>query len=461
MEELLIEKYKNHLEKSIEKAEKNESKLIDEIFLIEGMTGIKTKHFYNNLLELDESRLLEIGCYKGSSSCSFLYKNKSNMVFMDNFHDFLLNELHNKVDSKEPIQEFLQNIYKYKGYNNIDFFNEDCFKININKLGIFNIYLYDGDHSYESQYNALKYYINNMDDVFIFIVDDWNDEPVRRGTFDAIRDLNLKNVWNHEIRLTYDNKHTPPDIAHQTWWNGVYICILQKKTKLVFYDNIGYYTDDEGYIEGIPNGIAEPYPSDIGVVKKFIDKFANRCNTYIDIGAHIGTTCIPFSRIYNNVIGFEADYNNFRLLNKNIHFNNSNNITVNNLGIFNENCLCNIYQHKNNASGCFYLKKEENGKIICKSLDSYCLDNDVKDIDYIKIDTEGSELYVLEGSINTIKTYKPLISLEYNGLSEQLFDIKLSKIIEFFNNIEYVEFDKSINSQNLFFCHKDFVSYTV
>jgi hypothetical protein len=67
-----------------------------------------------------------------------------------------------------------------------------------------------------------------MEDLFIYIVDDWNDEPVRKGTFDAIRDLNLENVWNHEIRLTNNNKHTPPDIAESTWWNGVYICILKK-----------------------------------------------------------------------------------------------------------------------------------------------------------------------------------------------------------------------------------------
>ena len=224
----LIEKYINHLQKSISKAENHDSKLINELLYIEGMTGKKTKHFYNNLLELEGSRYLEIGCYKGSSTCSALYKNNAHFVCIDNWHDFLLNELHNKVNSKFPINEFLGNIEKYKGDNNIVFYNEDCFKIDVNKLGKFNIYLYDGDHSYESQYNALKYYINNMENVFILLVDDWNDEPVRSGTFDAIRDLNLKNVWNYEIRLTDNNKHTPPDIAHETWWNGLYICILQK-----------------------------------------------------------------------------------------------------------------------------------------------------------------------------------------------------------------------------------------
>jgi hypothetical protein len=67
-----------------------------------------------------------------------------------------------------------------------------------------------------------------MDDTFILLVDDWNWEDVRQGTFDAIRDLNLKIEWKKEIRLTQDNSHTSPDIAHATWWNGIYVCILTK-----------------------------------------------------------------------------------------------------------------------------------------------------------------------------------------------------------------------------------------
>ena len=227
-ETTLITKYTLHLQNSIEKAESGISKLINELYTIEGMTGKITKRFYNNLLELENVRYLEIGCYKGSSTCSAMYRNKANIVCIDNWHDFLLNEQHNRVSSSGPINEFLSNINKYKGDNNVTFYNEDCFKIDISKLGKFNVYLYDGDHSYESQYNALKYYMDSMDDIFVYIVDDWNDEPVRSGTFDAIRDLKLENVWNHTVRLTFNNTHTPPDIAHETWWNGCYMCILKK-----------------------------------------------------------------------------------------------------------------------------------------------------------------------------------------------------------------------------------------
>lgn len=228
--------------------------------------------------------------------------------------------------------------------------------------------------------------------------------------------------------------------------------------QLVYYDNIGYYTDDIGYIEGIPQGIAEPYPSDLRVVNNYLEKFPDKCNTYIDVGSHIGTTCLPFSRIYKSVIGFEVNNNNFNLLEKNITLNNANNIIVNNFGLYNENCMCNIYSHKQNASGCFFLKKEENGNILCKTLDTYCMENDIKNVDYIKIDTEGTEVFVLEGALQTIKKNKPLISIEYNGLSNRFFNINEKHTFDFFDNMDYVLYDRSPKSQNLFFIHKDDLS---
>ena len=224
----IIKLYTNFIQTCLDKTENNNTKLPEEIFQLEGMTGRKTKQFYNNILEMDGARYLEIGCYKGSSTCAAMYFNSAKIVCIDSWHDFILNEQMNRIDKNTPINDFLTNTQKYKGENDFTFYNEDCFQIDTNKLGKFNIYLYDGGHTYQEQYDALKYYIDNMDDIFIYIVDDWNDKPVRDGTFDAIRDLKLNNVWNKEIRLTFNDTHTLPDIAHETWWNGCYICVLAR-----------------------------------------------------------------------------------------------------------------------------------------------------------------------------------------------------------------------------------------
>ena len=92
----------------------------------------------------------------------------------------------------------------------------------------FNIFLYDGDHSKHAHYTALHHYYDCLDDIFIYIVDDWNWQDVRDGTMDSIRDLSLRILYEKEIRLTNDNSVTPEPQLSKGWWNGIYVVILQK-----------------------------------------------------------------------------------------------------------------------------------------------------------------------------------------------------------------------------------------
>ena len=55
-----MEQYKNLIEKSFENAENEISKINEDILKLEGMTGKKTRHIYNNLLNFDDARYLEI-----------------------------------------------------------------------------------------------------------------------------------------------------------------------------------------------------------------------------------------------------------------------------------------------------------------------------------------------------------------------------------------------------------------
>jgi len=212
-----MESYKLLIETSIENAERSISNITDDIVAMDGMSGTKTRHFYNNLLHTSDARYLEIGTWKGSSVCSAMCNNKANVVCIDNWSEF-----------GGPKDEFLINFEKFKGDNNATFIENDCYKVDVSTLPKFNMYMYDGNHTNESHYKALLHYYDCMDDVFIFIVDDWNCKDVRDGTARSIEKLNLKVLYEKEIRLTLDNSHTPLHHARKTWWNGIYIAILQK-----------------------------------------------------------------------------------------------------------------------------------------------------------------------------------------------------------------------------------------
>src|SRR5580765_1819895 len=164
-------KYIQHVEKCFEDAIAGKSKISQDIIDMEGMTGTKTRHLYNNLLSMDSVRYLEIGTWKGSSSCAALFGNKVTATLIDNFSSF-----------GSPREEFFKNIEKYKGENDVTVLEEDCFNVDVDKIGQFNIYLADGDHSEESHFRFINKYIPCLDDVFILIIDDWNWDNVRSGT---------------------------------------------------------------------------------------------------------------------------------------------------------------------------------------------------------------------------------------------------------------------------------------
>ena len=76
----------NHVSNAIKDAQNNTSKLPIKIYnMLEGYSGEKTRHLYNNICSLKNSNYLEIGTWKGSSLCSALHQNNLNCTVIDNF----------------------------------------------------------------------------------------------------------------------------------------------------------------------------------------------------------------------------------------------------------------------------------------------------------------------------------------------------------------------------------------
>lgn len=213
-----METYKNLIDTAFQNAENNISKITQEIIGMEGMTGRKTRHFYNNLLNTEDARYLEIGTWKGSSVCSAMCGNKAKVICIDNWSEF-----------GGPKTEFLTNFEKYKGDNDASFIENDCYKVDISAFPKFNIYMYDGNHTHENHYKALMHYYECLDDIFIFIVDDWNWKEVRDGTTESIQKLNLKILYQKELRTTNNDTHPIWGSPEQVeWHNGIFVAILQK-----------------------------------------------------------------------------------------------------------------------------------------------------------------------------------------------------------------------------------------
>jgi len=259
----LIEKYIQHIEFSFEKADKYISNINQDIINIDGMTSTKSRHFYNNLLNLDDARYLEIGPWKGSSVCSAMFGNQASIICIDNWSEY-----------GGPRNEFLINFEKFRGQNkNAVLIEKDCFSVKIERLPKFNIYMYDGNYSNENITKSLTYFYHSLDDIFIFIINNWNWENVRNNIKTAIDDLKLIILYDKDIRLTLDKQH----LSSQTWGNGQYIVVLAKES-IVLSFNFDY--------KSIKTNLC-----DIG--KKF--------NTYKSSQRNNESLCMPYTIFYDSI----------------------------------------------------------------------------------------------------------------------------------------------------------------
>lgn len=150
----------------------------------------------------------------------------------------------------------------------------------------------------------------------------------------------------------------------------------------------------------------------------------------IDAGANIGLYSIIGSRLVGNkgkVFSFEPSKETFDLFLKNIELNKLKNIIPINMGLGNKigDTLI-LSQNIESGDAEKYILKAENKmnnddnvlnkiqmteSILLDTLDNFQLTNNIKKVNFLKIDVEGYEYYVLKGAENLLKNNPEIIIL--------------------------------------------------
>ena len=168
---------------------------------------------------------------------------------------------------------------------------------------------------------------------------------------------------------------------------------------------------------GVVENIIEVHVTNIPEIE-FCKNEIKKGDTVVDVGANIGLFTLFFSKLVGTtgrVIAFEPDPENFDVLKKNIELNEITNVTLIQKGVSNKNESVKLY--KSSVSGGHSLIKNEWAKeytnIQTVTLDDYFRG---KEIDMIKIDTEGFELEVIEGGKKLLEDNKNMkIISEFGG----------------------------------------------
>ena len=216
-----LEQLINHVNISVDNANNNISKLTPDILSMDGMSGNKTRHLYNNICSLNGANYLEIGTWKGSSFISALYQNETNSIAIDNWTEF-----------NGPKDEFISNVNRLCPDKGFKFIEKDCFKVTDDEIkstyDSIDIYLYDGAHDYESQRKAITYYKHLFSKYIIIIIDDFrSDSPawanVKKGTYDGIEESGL--IIHHSIEIITHQESS----GRSEYWNGFGLFVCEKK----------------------------------------------------------------------------------------------------------------------------------------------------------------------------------------------------------------------------------------
>jgi hypothetical protein len=84
-------------------------------------------------------------------------------------------------------------------------------------------------------------------------------------------------------------------------------------------------------------------------------------------------------------------------------------------------------------------------------LDTIFYDNNIP-VDFIKIDTEGWEYFILQGGEKTIQKYKPMIQLEWNNDNMKQCNVNMTEFSMYIDSIGYKK--KNMIREELFIVPK-------
>jgi FkbM family methyltransferase len=190
---------------------------------------------------------------------------------------------------------------------------------------------------------------------------------------------------------------------------------------------------NEKKIPGLLNFQSDLLNESYSLVKKF--------NLCLDVGANYGLISYQLSKKFNKVYSFEIENNVRECLKQNVKKFNLNNVKVFDFGLG---------------------EKEKNVSVIGKdSFDNHIDENIVKndcliktidslnlnECDFIKIDCEGYEPYIILGAMNTIKKFKPVILMESKSAFNNRYELNTNDAVNYlkeFNYVEHKRFDKDV-----------------
>ena len=157
-------------------------------------------------------------------------------------------------------------------------------------------------------------------------------------------------------------------------------------------------------------------------------KWCKKFRTAVDVGAHCGLWAMRLAKRFKEVHAFEPVLRHIECLEKNAPT------------AFRYHCALGDKDGmvklskgvKSTGDTCIAPDGEYEARLL--RLDTY----DLKDVDFIKLDCEGYELFALRGGEKLIDTYKPAVVVEQKPGKAKAYGLKDTEAVEWLKNKGYV-----------------------
>lgn len=231
----------------------------------------------------------------------------------------------------------------------------------------------------------------------------------------------FKNLIYRNIKLSYD------DIKDLRLYENKF---KEKKINFIYKNKYNYfsYVNDTTYFYFI---IEKNFPADFYPVAEYLDVNKFKFDTVLDVGSCVGLSSLFFSKISKKVYSFEMSVENIDMFNKNIEINKKlegevdpDKIKIYNVAVSDSHNK-EIEFNFSSSIGHHSLEKIQDSiskrKIKTTTIDQFCLENNIENIDCLKLDVEFHELSVLKGVSKMLEKKKiNTIIFEYHNQDESV-----------------------------------------
>lgn len=167
---------------------------------------------------------------------------------------------------------------------------------------------------------------------------------------------------------------------------------------------------------------------------------------FVDAGTHCGQYTLVAARQIGpagQVHSFEPDPQTFAILQKNIAMNKLGNVQANRVALADRVATLDFYLgHDRNFGANSLAANVFNSnhaiQVATRPLDDYLQEQQVEQVDLVKIDVEGAELAVLQGSRALLSgRHRPFLIIEFNEQAQQGFGSSCAELAGLLQGMDY------------------------